>query len=60
MTVSLRRLAGLTSLASNWRRSQRVSIGPSGAAAVGIGSPSFQRVHDQLTNPVMTANGTDR
>src|SRR4051794_41980512 len=42
MTVNLRRLAGLTSLAENLRRSQRVSTGPSGAAVSAIGSPSSQ------------------
>jgi hypothetical protein len=42
ITVSLRRFAGLTSLAPKMCRSQRVSIGPSGAAVSAIGSPSFQ------------------
>ena len=40
MTLSLRRLAGLTSRASNWRLVQRISIGPDGALVSTSGSPS--------------------
>ena len=40
MTVSLRRLAGLTSAASNLRVFQRDSMGPWGAFVSTIGAPS--------------------
>lgn len=39
MTVCLRRLAGLTSLASKRRLSQRSWIGPDGALVSATGSP---------------------
>ena len=42
MTVSLRRLAGLTSLASNLRVAHLLSIGPAGALVSAISAPTVK------------------
>ena len=43
MTSSLRRLAGLTSDASNWRVVHFCAIGPAGALVSATGAPSVYR-----------------